>query len=469
MSIYNSADFDEQVLAHLARSPEVFRKAKKLKLEGDDFLTSYAAGIQVYKVIGETLLNLGVDPPIPQSLLEIELAEKFMHGEVTGVDETTVVELLTWMYTTELKPEYIINHLALYIKHRRLTKVQQNTAGTLDLYDEMNKVASSLEVDNSTSEIISLNPFDRPIFVDESNFRDAGFDGLTQAMGGFQPEECSLILGCSGAGKTSVAINIASAIAQNYNVLYLSLEEPTEHLVQRFYANKFGLHYTKLRYGNQEEKMLLQTAFNDLTAPERAAMRRLKIADARKQCPITFKAIITLLESYAADNFIVDTLIIDQMDYMAPATYNKGRDGKWENYEAISFECDELSNYKIQGRHPISVIVLHQLKGNPKWRFSYDDITGFKGIVKPFDNAIAIGKVPDTDHINLQSLKVRHSAPFCLTYRANFANMTFAAEKFIYDEEADSKQKGSKYQRKKKETFDEKEARLLQASRELRE
>lgn len=470
MSIYNSADFDEQILAHLARSPEVFERARKLKLEGDDFLTSHGAGIELYKHMGETILAMGVSPLIPRGLLEIELNDKFEKGIITGVDGDTVTTLLDWMYTCDLNKDYVCLHLLPFIKHRRLSKVQQNTAGSVDLYNEMHRVASELEADVHDEDIIDVHPFDRPIFIDEMAFRDTGFDGLTEAMGGFQPEECSLLLGASGSGKTSVATNLATAISTGHNVLYVSLEEPTSHLVQRFYSNKFQINYTGLRYGKADEKALLQTAFNDLTAPERAAMRRLRLADARKQVPITIKGIMTLLEKYAAEGFIVDTVIIDQMDYMGPLkAVPKGAD-RWKEYEQIAFECDELSMYKIAEIHPISVIVLHQLKGSPKWKFGYEDISGFKGIVKPFDNAIAVGRLPETPHINLQSLKVRHSAPFCLTYMADFSIMSFFAEVFTPPDEKDGKEKkGRDYTvNKKKEDFNEKEARLLKAAKELK-
>lgn len=470
MSMYNSADFDEMVLTHLVRSPIVYRKAKKLKLEGDDFLTSFGAGIQAYKQIGETILEMSTEAPIPQNILEIELAEKFENGEITGIEGDVLQDLINTIYTADLKEDYATAHLTGFIKHRRLSKVQQNTAGTVDLYEEMHKVAIELDFSTNVSEIESINPFDRPIFVDETMLRDTGFPGLTEAMGGFQPEECSLLMAASGSGKTSVATNIALAVANSVNVMYLSLEEPTNHLVQRFYANRFELDYSKLRYGSPDEQMLLRTAFADLTAPERAAMRRLRVVDARKQSPINIKAIQDIMENYAVnENFITDTIIIDQMDYMSPAkALPKGTD-KWRESEQIAFECDELSMYKIMGRHPISVIIIHQLKGNPKWKYTYDDISGFKGIVKPFDSAIAIGRFDkESEHINLQSLKSRHSAAFTLTYRANFSTMSFTPEDWAPPEELDFVEKVPKRHKTKEKKYDELEAMRNRAAREVR-
>ena len=426
MSMYNTADFDEMILAHLVRSPEVARKAKQLKLAGDDFLTSYAAGIQAYKVIGESILALPILAPIPKNVLEIELMDKFNTGDIVGIEDDKMTELVDWFYTCDLSPEYVLAHLLPYIKHRRLQKVQQNTPNTVDLYDEMHKVAIELSFSSANEDVEAIHPFDSPIIVEDTGRRSTGFDGLDTKIGGFNLEECSLLLAASGAGKTSVASNIALGVSETVNVLYLSLEEPSKHLIQRFYANKFKMDYSKLRYGNCDETMLLRTKFNDMLAPERAAYRRLKVVDARNQCPITIKQIEAILEKQAHEGFIADTVIIDQMDYMAPEKKLGKQVDKWKEYEQIAFECDELSQYKIQGKHCISVIVIHQLKGKPKWEYSYDDISGFKGIVKPFDNAIAIGRYAmDSPHINLSSLKVRHCAPFMLTYKADFSTMSF--------------------------------------------
>lgn len=430
MSLYN-ADFDELVLAHLIRSPEVLKKAKQYKIEGDDFLTSFVAGIQAYKQIAEAVLAIPLPAPIPKNILELELSEKFNNGEIIGLDSDKLEELVAWIYNLELTPTYILEHLLPFIKHRRLTKVQQNTPNTVNLYEEMHKIAVELNFSSSNDEVIGISPFDRPIFVENVSNRETGFDGLDSKLGGFNVEECSLLLASSGSGKTAVATNIALAVSKNQNVMFLSLEEPTTHLVQRFYARQFDCDYSKLRYGNADEQLELRSKFADFTAPERAAARRLKIVDARAQAPITIQGIQDILERYAAEGFITDTLIIDQMDYMSPLKNLGKAPDKWKEYEQIAFECDALSLYKIQGTHPIAVIVIHQLKGRPKWEYTYDDITGFKGIVKPFDNAIAIGRFAmDSPHINLTSLKVRHTAPFRLTYSADFSRMKFYPEEW---------------------------------------
>ncbi len=425
-TLYNNSDFDELILMHLTRSQKVYDRAKALKMEGDDFLTSLAAGIQVYKTIGQLLLDLNIVRPIVSTVLDIEVQTLLANNEINDVTIENLKELLDSFYIKELQEDYVEQHLFEFIKHRRLSKVQQTTTDSTEMYEEMKQVAEGFENIRVFEDVVDVNPFDRPIYIEQLAYRAIGFDGLEAHMGGFQPEECSLLMAGSGVGKTACAVNIANCISEFVNVGYFSLEEPNAHLTQRFYARKFGLNYSKLRYGNPEERMLLNSAFADLTALDRQRLRGLKIIDARHMTPVTVNTIKGLLTKYANEGFIIDTIIIDQMDYLSPVkTLSKGAD-RWKEYEQIAFECDELSMFRILDQHPISVIVLHQLKGAPTWDYTVDDIAGFKGIIKPFDLALAIGKHHENaNYIKIQSLKVRHFAPFALTYQANFENMNF--------------------------------------------
>ena len=426
VTLYNNSDFDELLLGHLVRSQKVYDRAKALQMEGDDFLTSHAAGIQVYKTLGELLLNLNIDRPITSTVLNIEVLDLVSKNQINEVTEENLQELLNSFYTIDLQEDYVLNHLVPFIKHRRLSKVQQTASDSTEMYEQMRQTAETFENIKDFEDVVDVNPFDRPIYVNQVVYRSVGFPGLETHMGGFQPEECSLLMAGSGVGKTACAVNIANAISEFVKVGYFSLEEPNAHLVQRFYARKFGLSYSKLRYGNPDERMLLDSKFADLTALERTALRNLKIIDARHMTPVTVNTIKGLLNKYANEGFIMDTIIIDQMDYLSPVkTLTKGAD-RWREYEQIAFECDELSMFRILDRHPISVIVLHQLKGAPMWDYTVDDIAGFKGIIKPFDLALAIGKHQENaNYIKIQSLKVRHFAPFAMTYQANFENMSF--------------------------------------------
>jgi hypothetical protein len=202
-------------------------------------------------------------------------------------------------------------------------------------------------------------------------------------------------------------------------------------LIQRFYANLFQLSYSRLKNGDLAVREELLQNFAARTDIERAMYRRLKIVDGRNLCPITYKGIIELLERSAQEeDFVADVVIVDQLEFMTPAKAIEKGAGKWREYEQISFEIDALSQYRIGNQRPICVWLLHQIQGRPQWEYSYDNIAGFKGIVKPFDVAMGAGRMPGTDFINLHSLKNRHSAPFAHTYVANFAHMRFDESNF---------------------------------------
>jgi hypothetical protein len=119
-------------------------------------------------------------------------------------------------------------------------------------------------------------------------------------------------------------------------------------------------------------------------------------------------------------------IFIDQMDYMKPDRPVAKGAQKWQEFETIAFECDKLSQYRINGTHTFALWLVHQAKGNMLWEFGYDNISGFKGIVKPFDVALGVGRFSkDTPYINLFSMKVRHTQHFVQSYHALFENMNF--------------------------------------------
>ncbi len=448
MSMYNSSDFDEMLLAHLVRDQESLTRAKKIKVESDDFLTSQIAGLRIYKEFAETILKFD-KTPIPKEILEIEIAEKVENGVIYGVDSDQIEALINSFYTVALLPGYVKEHLIPFVKYRRFSKLQQSIPNTVDLYTELNKVAIDLSFVEHTEDITFVHPFDRPILVKESFGMSTGFMKVDAKFGGLNKEECGLILAASGSGKTAVGINVALGAATAHNTLYIGLEEPYENLICRWYANKFGLRYNLLKKGNPTEQALLKTAFSDMDCASRDKLRRLSIVDARMQCPLSIQGIIDILEKKAAEGFIPECVIIDQMDYMMPRKKLKRDSDKWAEYEQIAFECDELSQYKIAGEHTFGLWVLHQITGRPKWEYTYDDISGFRGIIKPFDVALGIGrydkkeKKEDTKegqeeeeiivspYINISSLKSRHSEQFAQPYFADFGKMQFIESNWI--------------------------------------
>lgn len=427
-NIYDDSAFDEALLKNLLRSPEVFTKARALNITGDDFLTSTLAGIQLYKHIA--LIALASGPaPIDRRILEVNIRQRYNDGLLVGTDAEDIQTLVHWFYTSDLSPEYFLEHLKPFIIHRRFSKASVlNRTDPVAAFNEMHRISSTLSQSSNVSQSTSSNPFSNPIFKDITSGIYTGFQEVDVKMHGLGKEECGLLIGHSGSGKTAISSNfIKNAAYGGRKALYISLEEPEINIINRWYANFFEINYTDLHYGNPDARMLLETGFADMKPSERLTlMTNLNIIDARELAPITADGIKQLIENKAQGGFIPEVVLIDQMDYMTPMkALNKGAQ-KWEEQQQIAFECDKLSEHKILGEHTFGLWVVHQAKGEMRWEFGYDDISGCKGIVKPFDTAIGIGRYSrETPFVNLFSMKVRHTEQFRQSYRAYFEHMKF--------------------------------------------
>jgi hypothetical protein len=426
MSIYNSNDFDELVLAHLIRSPAIYNRAKKLKIEGDDFLTSRTAGIQLYKEIAELVLRLNVCP-LPKNILELELNVLTETGTVSGVEPEDIENLINWFYSTDLSDPYVDEHLVNFIKHRRFSKVQQEETDGVQLFTRLSEVDLSIP---KTDKSVTLAPFATPVLCAPNAGISTGFLKLDNSMGGgTHRQECGLIMAASGSGKTAVGINIAIGGMRSHNTLYISLEEPADYLTQRYYARLFQLNYTQLKNGDEQEQERLIQNFNEMTNIEKSMYSRLRIIDGRSLCPITYKGIWELIEKEAQNGFVADVVIIDQLDYMAPDKNLPKNVDRWRELEQITMEVDLMSSMRLGSKY-FGMWVLHQIRGKPKWEYTYDDIAGFKGVVKPFDHATGIGRMPGTPYMNFHSLKTRHGDHFSHSYLGDLAHMTFHESDF---------------------------------------
>jgi len=92
----------------------------------------------------------------------------------------------------------------------------------------------------------------------------AGFTGLDEFLGGFQPSDLVIIAGRTSMGKTSLALSIArnAAVEQGACVALFSLEMAQESLVLRLLANESGVNSRRVRLGGHldegEEKRIME-------------------------------------------------------------------------------------------------------------------------------------------------------------------------------------------------------------------
>lgn len=253
---------------------------------------------------------------------------------------------------------------------------------------------------------------------------------------------------------TSISTFLArNAAIGTHKTLYIAGEEPGANIANRFYAQQFQIDYTALHRGKALHD--LELAFAEMSEDDRLKLANLEIADVRDMTPISIDGIKEVLEQKAAEGFIPDVVFFDQMDYMrSKRAMPKGSD-KWRQYEQIAFECDELSQYKIMGEHEFALWIVHQASGDPVWEFNYNEVAGFKGIVKPFDLAIGLGREDrESPYVNLFSLKARHSQNFRLPMRANFSTMSFESAvgykpKAVRDREERANKRGAKASNRK--------------------
>jgi RecA-family ATPase len=264
------------------------------------------------------------------------------------------------------------------------------------------------------------------------------------AAKGLNYQELGLILGHSGSGKTAMGIYSALQNAKQFrNVLYLSLEEPGENICQRLYSNVFRIPYTDLHKGNAFAQKDLNAAWPNIPARDRRALQHLRVHDLRDAAPVTAKYIKNYLDKlYQEQGYHPDLVYIDQMDYMSTG---EKYDSAWQKYEKVAFEVKDLTNHLIGGQHMFSVWMLHQAGGKMTKSYTNADITGFKGVIKPADMVLAIGRDSAQDSIvSIFSLKSRHAKNFKFDYLAelefmNFEHQDRGAEDRTKQEDTDKK------------------------------
>lgn len=443
-ALYNNTDIDEIFIKHFVRSKAVLDRAKELGIKGEDFLTSTLAGIRIYKHIVDLIFEIN-ETPIDRKIVELGLGKKKDEGLLDKDDLQQIGPLLDWCYSSEaLNEDYCCTHLLPFMRYRRFSKaVDSFKDDPIQAYAELHKEALTITDKRVATDAKFASPFMSAMYSELSEGILTGFPKVDEVMEGLGREECGLLVGHSGTGKTAVASAMSLYAAHTgRKVLYISLEEPMRGVVNRWYASELNLNYTRLHHGRSEIKNELIAAFDLMPAESKKILvENLQIVDARGLTPISYSEIKTLIDMKAGQGFIPDMVIIDQMDYMRPEKLLPKGAAKWQEFEQIAFECDKLSQYLIKGQ-TFALWVIHQSKGQMQWTFGYDEISGFKGIVKPFDVAMGIGRYSrDTPYINLFSLKVRHTQHFEQSYNALFENMKFIQKSWAPPEDDKKKRK----------------------------
>jgi len=430
--LFMTDDFSELVLKHIIRDKDAYLAAKRAGLLPEDMVNS-TAGLTIYRDLTATVFDIE-STPISKELFLTHVKQQMgedKHLAIYTVNQ--IAALCDWIYNGELNSSYIIPKLIDFKKIRRLTKSKQkcgdDVIGMKDAFLEIEKEDVQARV---TSKVRSVKPFQTIVKHNPIQGITFGFPIFDDKFGGIAAEECGLLVGMSGSGKTAVAsaLSFNAACGRGRKVLYISAEEPMENIVSRWYANAFDISYSHLHRGQAEWEK--EQAFREMDELDKLALANLDVVDVRQLAPIDKAALIEVVESKAQEGFVPELVVIDQMDYIKPMRPSKNR---WEDYERVSFDLDEFSQHKIANEAHFGLVAIHQGKGEPQWEFGYDDIAGFRGIVKPFDWALGVGRRSrKSDRVHLFSMKVRHSEQFSCKFLADFEHMRFTEDTYHSDE-----------------------------------
>ena len=181
-----------------------------------------------------------------------------------------------------------------------------------------------------------------------------------------------------------------------------------------------------------------------MSEQDRKDLQNLLVHDLRDATPLTASYIADYLDKlYEETGYHPDLVYIDQMDYL---TTKDKFDAEWQKYSKVAFEVDALCDHLIGGQHKFSVWLLHQASGKMARKFTNAEISGFKGILKPADMVLAIGRDTAQESIvSIFSLKSRHAKNFQFDYLAelefmNFEHQDRASEERAKEDKKDRKQ-----------------------------
>lgn len=444
---YNDADYIESVIKCLFRDKKVLQKAKDLQVKPEDFGT-----IDIYQAFVATALHIGQAPIEAQLCLSI-LKQEAKKRLIDEANKGSMAEFWEYIYNdAPINAEYITENLAAFIKFRRYQQLKVDNIGTPEeLISQTTKLLGGINLNDAAVEVRTFDPFTSLVLTEHRESLGTGFGSVDGAAEGLQYQEYGLIIGHSGSGKTAMGTFSMIQNAKAFRkVLYLSLEEPAENICNRVYSNIFRIPYTDLHKGSVFAQNDLKASFASMTERDKVTLNNIKIHDLRGVTTMTPSYIASYLDDfYEKTGWWPDLVYIDQMNYIDPNETIVG-EAEWSKYDKVSMQVDDLSNHLIGGQHKFSIWLLHQAGGKMARKFSNNEIAGFKGVIRPTDMVLAIGRdTPQDIIVSIFSLKSRHSKNFQFDFLAELEFMNFeqhdkAAEERCKMEDDDRKeQKGN--------------------------
>ena len=423
MDYIDSSEFAEELIKHLIRDKKCYRKAKDLNLTADLFGDS-ETGNRVYREFVNIVMEVD-DSPITWEVFAGHYKNKFENGKFDTSQEDQIIEFIEAIYNGELSSDYILRLIPDFVKRKKTKQLQHRYKDDPDSFtSEYSKI--NIEIKRATSGAVMTtrmcSPMDTYVPPSFSAIIPTGLTSIDGSMRGLGLQELGFVLGASGAGKSTLAVVLAkNAAGLGKKVLYVTLEEGSSNIRDRFLSSLLDLSYSNLHAGIIEAAVV-QKKIDDF---ERKTMyfNNLKILDLKDRSPLTVADLEEAINKECKElNFLPDLILIDQMDYIDS---NIKFVNEWQKYQQVAFDLDLFSHTLIGGTKPFGLYVMHQLKGDMKLEHHVEDISSFKGVVKPADVVLTIGRAnPDSYVVKIKSLKVRHNKNFGYLFKGNFENMT---------------------------------------------
>ena len=129
---YDAEDFSELMLRALTRSAVVLEAAIVRKMKPEDFVSG-VKGIRIYKDIAAILLTLK-QSPCDREIFDMNLKLAAEKGKFNNYDDDVVAELIAYLFdpAAVIQEDYILEHLPLFIRRRRMLKVSQKHKDDLE-------------------------------------------------------------------------------------------------------------------------------------------------------------------------------------------------------------------------------------------------------------------------------------------------------------------------------------------------
>ena len=420
--LYNDPDFIELVIKNIIMCPDVYEKARALKVSEEDF-----GGIAVYRSFIKAAMDIG-EAPVNSKLLTSKIKQAIKDGELPETQKELASEFIVWLYNEEpLNSKYVLDNLSSFVENRRYQRLTSEDSLTAkELAARAIEITQNVQMAEKSGNIIEYSPFENLVMPSTIEAFGTGFPTVDAVAYGISLQEFGMILGQSGSGKTSIATYMSLKNALNgRKVLYLSLEEPGKDICARLYANQFSIPYTDIHYNRNGAGMRLEEAFRNASQERIELLSRVKVHDLRDVTPVTARFIQNYIDGlYERTGWHPDLIMIDQLDYIdADGEYESA----WQKCEKAAFELDNLCNHRIGGKHKFAMWLLHQVKGKLQKHFTADDIASFRGVIKPADMVLCIGKDGQRDNnVDIFSLKSRHAPNFRFPYTAELEYMNFS-------------------------------------------